>query len=225
MKTITEKELEQREDILYEEELEQREETLPRVEEKAREYFAIAPETICRQIIIILTFSVIIALFKVVTRTPGLQLPGHDGIWVLPMFIVPRVMSDRRLFGGYGSTSAIGFISGYIMGSMGAAGGVGMAVIHYTLIGFLVDTLPVSTLRGGGGVLVGGLWAGLANMSHFFGGSLYKILTGYTPNFLQLEGVLVIFLMFSFGVIGGVIGTFIASPFLKTEKKKRESAS
>jgi hypothetical protein len=225
MKTITEKGLEQGEEPIYEEELEQREKTLPRVEEKAREYFAVAPETICRQIAIILTFAIVIALFKVSGRTPGLQLPGHDGIWVIPLFIVPKVMSDRRLFGGYGSTSAIGLLSGYIMGSMGAAGGVGMAVIHYTLIGFLIDTLPVSTLTGGGGILVGGLWAGLANMSHFFGGSLYRILTGYTPNFLQLNGVLVIILMFSFGVVGGVIGTMIASAFLKSEKKKRKPAT
>jgi hypothetical protein len=222
MKTVTEKGLFKREEPIYEEELEQREETLPRVEEKVREYFAIAPETICRQIAIILTFSILIALFKVTTRTPGLELPGHDGIWVLPMFIVPKVLSDRRLLDGYGSTSAIGFLSGYLMGSMGAAGGVGLAVVHYAVIGFLIDTVPVSTFRSSVGVLVGGLWAGLANLSYFFGGSLYRILTGYTPNFLTMDGVLVIILMFSFGVVGGVIGTMIASTFLKTEKKKRK---
>jgi hypothetical protein len=110
------------------------------------------------------------------------------------------------------------------MGSMGAAGGVGLAVVHYTVIGFLIDTVPVSTFRGGCGVLVGGLWAGLANLSYFFGGSLYRILTGFTPNFLQLSGVLVIILMFSFGVVGGVVGTLIASAFLKTEKKKKQSS-
>lgn len=158
MKTITEKELKEREKPVSEEESEQSEQILPRIVEKAREYFAIAPETILKQIAIILTFSVIITMFKVYTRTP-MQLPGHDGIWILPMFIVPRVMSDKRLLGGYGSTSAIGLLSGYMMGTMGAAGGVGMAVIHYTLIGFLIDTLPVSTLSSRGGVLVCGFWA------------------------------------------------------------------
>ncbi|MEX2704333.1 MAG: hypothetical protein Q6352_003560 [Candidatus Freyrarchaeum guaymaensis] len=200
------------------------EETLPAFEEITKEYFSITPETIFRQAIIILTFSATIAMFKMLTRTPGLHLPGHDGIWIIPMFILPKILSDKHLLGGYGSTSAVGLMSGYIMGSMGVAGGVGMAVIHYTLIGFLIDTLPVSTLKSGYGVMVGGVWGGLANMSHFFGGSLFRILTGYTPNFLQMDGILVILLMFIFGFIGGVIGVSVASIFLKNEKNEKEGS-
>lgn len=208
------------EKLEYEKELESsREETLPEVREKAREYFSIAPETIFRQTIIIFAFSVTIALFKIYTRTPGLHLPGHDGIWIIPLFIIPKVLSDRRLFGGYGSTSAIGLMSGYFMGSVGVAGGVGMAVVHYALIGFLIDTIPVSTLRGSCGVLVGGVWGGMANMSHFFGGSLYRILTGYVPNFLQMNGIIVIIVMFIFGLIGGIIGVSVAITFMRKDKK------
>ncbi len=210
------------EKLEYEKELESpREETLPVVEEKTREYFSIAPETIFRQAIIILTFSVLIAMFKILTRTPGLHLPGHDGVLIIPLFIIPKILSDRRLFGGFGSTTTIGLMSGYIMGSMGVAGGIGMAVVHYTLIGFLIDTLPVSTLRSSYGIMVGGVWGGLANMSHFFGGSLFRVLIGYTPNFLQMDAILVIILMFTFGLIGGIIGISASYIFMKSEKKQK----